>query len=101
MAVQEKESAAKEKTGVEDQVILKMADTKKEEEKGTQMMERQQINDKIYYGETEEVNPVRHADYNDYLKLAESKQQLPGFDGEYRDIVDYVLKITHRIWEEK
>lgn len=101
MVVQEKESAAKEKTGVEDQVILKMADTKKEEEKGTQMMERQQINDKIYYGETEEVNPVRHADYNDYLKLAESKQQLPGFDGEYRDIVDYVLKITHRIWEEK
>ena len=101
MAVQEKESAAKEKTGVEDQVILKMADTKKEEEKGTQMMERQQINDKIYYGETEEVNRVRHADYNDYLKLAESKQQLPGFDGEYRDIVDYVLKITHRIWEEK
>ena len=101
MAVQEKESAAKEKTGVEDQVILKMADTKKEEETGTQMMERQQINDKIYYGETEEVNPVRHADYNDYLKLAESKQQLPGFDGEYRDIVDYVLKITHRIWEEK
>ena len=101
MAVQEKESAAKEKTGVEDQVILKMADTKKEEEKGTQMMERQQINDKIYYGETEQVNPVRHADYNDYLKLAESKQQLPGFDGEYRDIVDYVLKITHRIWEEK
>ena len=32
MAVQEKESAAKEKTGVEDQVILKMADTKKEED---------------------------------------------------------------------
>ena len=60
------------------------------------MME-QQNSGKVYYGETEEVNPVRHEDYNDYLKLDESKQQLPGFDQEYRDIVDYVLKITHRI----
>ncbi|MFM2042387.1 MAG: hypothetical protein RLY86_963 [Pseudomonadota bacterium] len=28
-------------------------------------------------------------------------QDLPGFDPEFGDIVDYILKITHRIWEEK
>lgn len=48
-----------------------------------------------------EVNPVRYADYNDYLQLPDKKQELPGFDPEYHDIVDYILKITHRIWEEK
>ncbi len=29
------------------------------------------------------------------------RQQLAGFDPEYTDIVDYIVKITHRIWEEK
>jgi hypothetical protein len=26
---------------------------------------------------------------------------MPGFDEEFRDIVDYIIKITHRIWEQK
>ena len=26
---------------------------------------------------------------------------LPGFDSEFADIVDYIIKITHRIWEQK
>ncbi len=30
-----------------------------------------------------------------------SKQALPGFDPTYTDIVDYILKITHEIWEER
>ena len=29
------------------------------------------------------------------------RQQMNGFDPEYADIVDYIVKITHRIWEEK
>ena len=28
-------------------------------------------------------------------------QDLPGFDACYADIVDYILRCTHRIWEEK
>lgn len=29
------------------------------------------------------------------------RQPLPGFDPAYRDIVDYIVRITHRIWEQK
>lgn len=29
------------------------------------------------------------------------RQSLSGFDEDYADIVDYIIKITHRIWEEK
>lgn len=28
-------------------------------------------------------------------------QSMQGFDDEFTDIVDYIIKITHRIWEEK
>ncbi len=28
-------------------------------------------------------------------------QDLPGFDDEFVDIVDYIIRITHRIWEQK
>lgn len=28
-------------------------------------------------------------------------QTLPGFDDEFVDIVDYIIRITHRIWEQK
>ena len=69
----------------------------KKEEK---IMNKEAENAKIYYGDTNEVNPVRHSDYNDYLKNTDKKQELKGFDAEYNDIVDYILKITHRIWEE-
>lgn len=55
----------------------------------------------IHYGDSSEVNPVSRFDYNDYLELKSKNQQLTGFDPEYRDFVDYILKITHRIWEEK
>ncbi len=55
----------------------------------------------VYYGDNKDVNPIGNKDYNDYLKNTEKKQELPGFDQEYLDIVDYILKITHRIWEEK
>jgi predicted ester cyclase len=29
------------------------------------------------------------------------RQHIPGFDLEYADIVDYILRCTHRIWEQK
>ncbi len=31
----------------------------------------------------------------------EPRQNIPGFDPEYADIVDYILRCTHRIWEQK
>ena len=35
------------------------------------------------------------------LARRERRQALPGFDPVYSDIVDYILRCTHRIWEEK
>ena len=55
----------------------------------------------VFYGDSNEVNPVGYSDYNDYVKHNEKKQNMNGFDKEYNDIVDFILKITHRIWEEK
>lgn len=61
-----------------------------------------QVNsEKIFYGESSEVNPLGYSDYNDYLNHKERKQNLKGFDENYLDFVDYIMKITHRIWEEK
>ena len=31
----------------------------------------------------------------------ERRQHMPGFGAEYADIVDYILRCTHRIWEQK
>ncbi len=31
----------------------------------------------------------------------EVRQNVPGFDPDYVDIVDYILRCTHRIWEQK
>lgn len=55
----------------------------------------------VYMGDSTEVNPVDHYDYNDFIKLPKSAQKMKGFDSDYNDFVDYIIKITHRIWEEK
>ena len=55
----------------------------------------------VYYGDSTQINAIDHKNYAEFLKHIEKKQELPGFDEEYLDIVDYILKITHRIWEEK
>lgn len=65
------------------------------------MFERDDLGKVIHYGNSSEVNSVRHWDFNDYLNLADSKQTMEGFDETYRDFVDYILKITHKIWEDK
>lgn len=56
---------------------------------------------KIFYGKGSEVVAVGAFDYNDFLKQEKKMQNLPGFDPQYRDFVEYILKITHQIWEEK
>ena len=42
---------------------------------------------------------------NDISKLmnpgAEKRQGMAGFDGDYVDIVDYIVRCTHKIWEER
>ena len=37
----------------------------------------------------------------DLLAPGPVHQQLPGYDPVYRDFVDYIIRCTHRIWEEK
>ncbi len=37
----------------------------------------------------------------DVLADASRHQELPGYDPVYRDFVDYIMRCTHRIWEEK
>lgn len=92
---------AKEEKNVESKAVTKAEVSQPEAKKEEKTMNKENESTKIYYGDTAEVNPVRHADYNDYIKHTEKKQELKGFDAEYNDIVDYILKITHRIWEEK
>ncbi len=56
---------------------------------------------KIYYTNTIEGNAVNHTDYVDYQETAQKKTAIVGFAPEYKDVVDYILGITHRIWEER
>ena len=37
----------------------------------------------------------------DLLAQGASRQDLPGYEPVYRDFVDYIIRCTHRIWEEK
>lgn len=49
-----------------------------------------------------EINLHAKGDINRMLADNQSRRQnMAGFDPEYADIVDYIVKITHRIWEEK
>ncbi|WP_375396670.1 ester cyclase [uncultured Sphingomonas sp.] len=38
---------------------------------------------------------------SEQMREGPRRQLLDGFDPEYRDIVDYIVRCTHRIWEEK
>ena len=55
----------------------------------------------VYYGDSNEVTSVGVLDYNDFSVKTKREQKLPGFDEQYRDFVDYIMKITHDIWESK
>ncbi len=56
---------------------------------------------------TEPALPVfdfaNHPDYADFARAASTgrRQPLAGFDEDYTDIVDYIVRCTHKIWEEK
>ena len=58
----------------------------------------------IYYADASEVNMIDTKDDYDYIHLEESeqkKQSMRGFNPEYNNIVDYIVKITRQIWKEK
>lgn len=38
---------------------------------------------------------------DDLLAQGPRRQELPGYDAVYRDFVDYIIRCTHRIWEQK
>ncbi|WP_424952473.1 ester cyclase [Deinococcus sp.] len=42
-------------------------------------------------------------DYSEFVQAAGTgrRQPLAGFDADYVDIVDYIVRCTHKIWEEK
>jgi len=55
-------------------------------------MERQQQSEITYRDK---------GDISDFMKPGEKRvQNLRGFDEDYTDIVDYILRCTHKIWEE-
>ncbi|MTI65108.1 MAG: ester cyclase [Firmicutes bacterium] len=56
----------------------------------------------IYYGDSSLVNSLKTHDYSSYIELeGKKKQEMKGFDSEYNDFVDFIMKITHNIWEKK
>lgn len=57
----------------------------------------------VYYADADEVNMVDSRDDEGYLAIDESeqkKQSMNGF-GDYDNIVDYIVRITRKIWKEK
>lgn len=80
-------------------IIGKTNETAKKQEVEVELKSTEK--DRVYFGNSKDVVSVDHQDYNDFVKNTKRNQNLKGFDEDYRDIVDYVLKITHRIWEEK
>lgn len=62
---------------------------------------RGEKDNRIFFGDSREVNQFGHIDYSDYIKDLNKTQNLDGFDPIYKDLVHYILSITHKIWEEK
>ena len=46
------------------------------------------------------LSPVGRS-FGELMEHGPSRQDLPGFEPVYRDFVDYIIRCTHRIWEEK
>lgn len=69
--------------------------------KENSMSEQAGVEKKVFYGDGNLVTPVGVLDYNDFEKVSKREQTMKGFDSKYRDFVDYILRITHEIWEEK
>lgn len=43
----------------------------------------------------------RYPDFGDFPGRGPRRQSLRGFDSDYVDIVDYIIRCTHRIWEDR
>lgn len=56
---------------------------------------------KVFYGNSNEVTPVYFHSYNELSKNNKVLQDMKGFDKKYCDFVDYIMRITHNIWEER
>ena len=46
------------------------------------------------------LSPVGRS-FGDLMQEGPRRQDLPGYEPVYRDFVDYIIRCTHRIWEEK
>lgn len=58
----------------------------------------------IFYADADDVNMIDTKDDYDYTNIEETnqkKQRMNGFNPEYNNIVDYIVKITRQIWKEK
>jgi predicted ester cyclase len=63
------------------------------------------MNDSVDAGTPRDGQPVLQVERHDYVDLAPAdrprQQSLRGFDPIYTDIVDYIVRCTHRIWDER
>ena len=48
----------------------------------------------------DKINCHHKGDISHYSAAAEKNQPMQGFDDDYVDIVDYIIRCTHKIWEE-
>ncbi len=48
----------------------------------------------------EVLSPVGRS-FDELMEEGPRRQDLPGYEPVYRDFVDYIIRCTHRIWEEK
>ncbi|MBT2728627.1 ester cyclase [Bacillus sp. ISL-75] len=85
-------------TKEETSVMIKTEDKKKS---NIQIKNRGNL---IFYADSSEVNPIDSKDDYDYVNISpvdQKKQSMRGFNEEYNNIVDYIVKITRQIWKEK
>ncbi len=79
-----------------------MADEQKDGKKGSPAQEALPQGDGIIsYADSSRIHGVENRDYNDYSALTEKRDKLPNFEERFLDFVDYIVTITHNIWEEK
>ena len=73
--------------------------------KGAQEKESAKLKSSVvFYADAAEANSIDTKDDYDYIHMSEAetkKQSMKGFNPEYNNIVDYIVKITRQIWKEK
>ncbi|MBT2658409.1 ester cyclase [Bacillus sp. ISL-18] len=76
----------------------------KGQEKAAKVKRSKNYGNLIFYADANEVNMIDSKDDYDYIHISENeqkKQSMRGFNEEYNNIVDYIVKITRQIWKEK